>query len=152
MGERNDGPARRRVAARAGRLTRAWAVLRIGGLGLTALAAPRAATTFRVGPAACTPAGAVLGRGLGGRDLALGAGTPAAGRSGGPVRPWVVSAGFADALDAPTTAAARPALPARRRDLVIAASAGSALLATVLSAGLRPPAPGGGPRRIADGR
>ena len=114
----------------------AWAGLRVG-LGVTALAVPRAAGGFWVGSAASTPAGAVFGRALGARDVALGAGTLDAVRSGAPVRTWVLTAGFADALDALATVRARPALPAGRRDLVVAASAGSAVLAALLAAGLR---------------
>lgn len=114
----------------------AWAGLRVG-LGLTALAVPRAAGGFWVGSPASTPAGAVLGRALGARDIALGAGTLAAVRTGAPLRTWVLTAGFADALDALATAGARSALPPGRRDLVVAASAGSAVLAAVLGASLR---------------
>ncbi|MBC3189937.1 hypothetical protein H7X46_02525 [Pseudonocardia sp. C8] len=136
------------MRARHGRVLRraagAWAGLRVG-LGLAALAAPRAAGRFWVGPVAETPGGAVLGRALGARDLALGAGTLHAVRSGAPLRTWVVTAGCADALDALVTAGARPALPPGRRDLVVAASAGSAVLAAVLGVAM-------GPDRRSDGR
>lgn len=132
-GRRTAGAGAAGAPARTRRLVAVWAGARVV-LGVGALAAPRSAAGFWVGPPASTPAGAVLGRALGGRDLALGAVALGAAATGAPVRTVVLACGAADAVDALATAAARRSLPPGRRGLVIAASAGSALLAAVVAA------------------
>ncbi|MQA15174.1 MAG: hypothetical protein GEV09_13685 [Pseudonocardiaceae bacterium] len=119
-----------------------WGALRVG-LGTAALVAPRAASAVWVGSALPEPTRAVLGRALGGRDLALGAGTVVSAMTGGSTTPWIVASGGADAVDAAATVAAWSQLPPGRRELVGVASAGSALTAAVLAslsrrAGKRP--------------
>ncbi len=116
-------------------LTALWGAARVG-LGLVALATPRAAAALWVGPGAHSTAGMVLGRALGARDAGLGAGTLASAMTGQPLLPWVLAGAASDAVDAAATALARPALPRGRRDLVIAASGGSVLLAALLVRGL----------------
>lgn len=113
-------------------VTALWGLLRIG-LGVTALLAPRAASAVWVGPALPEPARAVLARALGGRDIALGAGTVAGAMSGRPMIAWIAAAGGADAVDAAATLAAWRQLPRWRRELVIMASAGSTVTAALLA-------------------
>ncbi|MFW6091147.1 MAG: hypothetical protein ACODAF_04680 [Actinomycetota bacterium] len=110
-----------------------WGLLRVG-LGTTALFAPHAALRPWVGTVP-DPAGEVLGRALGGRDIALGAGTAVSAATGRAAVPWIVASGCADAADAVLTLASRERLPRGGRDLVAAASAGSALASVVLATG-----------------
>ncbi len=114
------------------RVTTLWGALRIG-LGVTALLAPQPASAVWIGPAPPEPGRAVLGRALGGRDIALGAGTVAGAMTGRPMVAWIVAAGGADAVDAAATLVAWRRLPRWRRELVLAASAGSAATAIVLA-------------------
>lgn len=113
------------------RITSLWGAARVG-LGVVALIAPRAVAALWVGPVR-GPAGAVLGRALGGRDVALGLGTLVSAMTGRSVIPWVVASGGADAVDAVATLLARSELPRRRRELVVAAAGGSALVALLLA-------------------
>lgn len=122
-------------------VTALWGAARVG-LGLIALATPGAAAAVWVGPSARGSVGTVLGRALGGRDASIGAGTLASAMTGSPLLPWVLAGAAADAVDAVTTVIARPALPRGRRDLVIAASGGSVLLAALLTSNLRSWNPG----------
>lgn len=109
-------------------LTTLIAVTRVG-LGLAALASPAGATRPWVGPGR-KPATTVLGRALGGRDIALGAGALLALRSGdGPeLRRWAAAATTSDGVDTLVTLASWRSLPRRGRVLVLAASAGAAAL------------------------
>lgn len=108
-----------------------WGLLRVG-LGTTALFAPHAALRPWVGTVP-DPRGEVLGRALGGRDIALGAGTAVSAATGRAAVPWILASGGADAADAILTLASREQLPRGGRELVVAASAGSALAAVVLA-------------------
>lgn len=103
------------------------------GLGVTALLAPRAATALWVGPVNPETASTVLGRALGGRDVALGAGMVRRAVTSRSITSWVVACGGADTVDAVATYMARSKLPRGRRELVVVASASSALLAAVLA-------------------
>jgi len=114
------------------------------GLGLVALTCPSLVARPWVGPSGDSQAGRVLGRALGGRDLALGLGTLAALRtsagrtSAGPgidqptpswaALSWVGLSGLADGFDLLITAASWRTLPARERWLVALASGGAAAL------------------------
>lgn len=118
------------------RATAAWGALRIG-LGVTALLAPRSASAVWIGSALPEPGRAVLGRALGGRDVALGAGTVASALTGRPTAAWIVAAGGADAVDAAATLAAWHQLPSWRRVLVLVASAGSTATAVALASQAR---------------
>ena len=101
------------------------------GLGVAALTRPAVLTRPWVGPPGEGRAGRLLGRALGGRDLALGLGTMAALRrasgSGNDqaAAAWVGLAALADGFDLLITVGYWGQLPARERWL-IAASAGSA--------------------------
>ena len=82
---------------------RAVAALRVG-LGVAALVSPRVAARPWVGGSAGDPAGTVLGRAAGARDVALGAGALLAARQGARAeRTWVAAGAFCDAVDATTT-------------------------------------------------
>jgi hypothetical protein len=110
---------------------RAVAGLRIV-LGVTALVAPGVAARPWVGRSAAEPAGTVLGRAAGARDVALGAGALLAGRQGARAeRTWVLAAAFCDVLDATTTFAHWRALPSPGRLLVSGAAVGAAAVGAV---------------------
>ena len=109
------------------------------GLGLVALTCPSLVARPWVGPSGDSQAGRVLGRALGGRDLALGLGTLAALRTPvgrGPAGPgmdratasWVGLSGLADGCDLLITVSSWHTLPARERWLVALASGGAAAL------------------------
>ncbi len=105
-------------------------------LGVVAVAAPVAAARPWVGAATVGPASAVLGRALGGRDLALGLGALLAARRGAPLRGWVEAGGLADWGDVTATLLSFGRLPRWGRWLVLAASAGAAATAAVVAPSL----------------
>ena len=108
--------------------TRAVAALRVV-LGVTALVAPGIAARPWVGRSAGEPAGTVLGRAAGARDIALGAGALLAVSQGPRAeRTWVGLAAFCDVVDALTTVATWRRLPSPGRLLVGAAAAGAAVV------------------------
>jgi hypothetical protein len=114
-------------------------------MGVTALAAPSLIWRPWVGDAGGVPA-RVLGRALGGRELALGLGTLAALRAVPPASAatetsagaaaktagaWVGFAAVADSLDLVTTAAAWDELPAVGRWVIAATAGGAAVVGAV---------------------
>lgn len=106
-------------------------------IGVAALASPALIARPWVGAGAAKAApGQVLGRALGGRDLALGLGalaalqrTQAGAQPGAGV--WVGMAALADSLDVVATAAAWDELPAVTRWLVAGSAAGAAAVGAV---------------------
>jgi len=107
---------------------RAVAALRVA-LGVSAIISPRLAATPWVGWSTTEPAGTVLGRAAGARDIALGAGALLAVRQGARAeRTWVALAAFCDVVDATTTFAHWHRLPSPGRALVSAAAAGAAVV------------------------
>jgi hypothetical protein len=107
---------------------RALAASRIA-LGVSAVVSPRLAATPWVGWSSTHPAGEVLGRAAGARDIALGAGALLAARQGVQAeRTWVGLAAFCDVVDAVTTVATWRRLPSPGRLLVSAAAAGAAVV------------------------
>lgn len=113
---------------------RAVAALRIA-LGVSAVVSPRLAATPWVGWSTTEPAGTVLGRAAGARDIALGAGALIAVRQGAQVeRTWVALAAFCDVVDAATTVAHWRRLPSPGRLLVGAAAAGAAVVGAAAAA------------------
>jgi hypothetical protein len=98
------------------------------GAGLVALVWPEFAARCWLGDRGRGPAARVLGRGLGGRDLALAVGALAALRDGGPAdrRRWLALGCLADSGDALATLLAWSSLPPVRRAIVLAASVGAA--------------------------
>jgi hypothetical protein len=130
------------------------ALLRRGGcavaaaraaLGVTALAWPAVPARPWVGGAADGVAARVLGRALGGRDLALGLGAlRALTRPGEPgaAAAWVAAGALSDAFDVAATLASWRDLPRTGRWLVAASAGGAALAGTAAAAALRA-GPGG---------
>ena len=109
-------------------------------IGVVALAAPTVVTRPWLGPDR-GPAVRVLGRGLGGRDLALGLGAlaalqqpPAGPRLAGHPGIWIGLGAVSDAMDVLATVAAWDELPPVGRWLV-AVSAGGAAVAGGVAAG-----------------
>ncbi|HEX3947829.1 MAG TPA: hypothetical protein VHW47_08985 [Acidimicrobiales bacterium] len=117
-----DGPTVGRGVAR--RVVVVVAAGRVG-IGVAALARPRLAVRPWVG-VDDGPASAVLGRSLGGRDIALGLGLLLAANHDRPLRGWAEAAALADTGDVVATLAAFGSLPRRGRLLVLAASAAAA--------------------------
>jgi hypothetical protein len=102
-------------------------------IGVVALAAPTLVTRPWLGPDR-GPAARVLGRALGGRDLALGLGalaalqpTPAGPQSAGHPGIWIGLAALSDAMDVLATVAAWDELPPVGRWLVAMSAGGSAV-------------------------
>jgi hypothetical protein len=90
-------------------------------IGVVALVWPAAALKPWAGPEmADQPGGRLLGRALGARDVALGAGAIVAMRHEGPVRGWIEAGGLADSGDALATIIAFGQLPKRTRWAVLA--------------------------------
>lgn len=111
-------------------------------IGVAALLRPALMARPWVGATqAVGPAGVVLGRAAGGRDLALGAGALLAAARGDErgLLGWTFAGAFCDAVDAVATAASWRELPARGRVAVAAAAGGGAVLGglTVLLAARR---------------
>ncbi len=97
------------------------------GLGLVALVDPELVARPWVGEGAGGDGPAVLGRALGGRDLALGLGALSAAGDPQRLSAWVLAGGLADAVDATITIAFYRRLPRRGRALVLAAAGGAAI-------------------------
>jgi hypothetical protein len=119
-------------------------------IGVVALAAPTLVTRPWLGPDR-GPAARVLGRALGGRDLALGLGAlaalqwpPAGTRSAGHPGIWIGVGALSDAMDVLATVAAWDELPSVGRCLV-AMSAGGAAVAGAAAAGWMLTQPAGSP-------
>lgn len=116
------------------RLAVAIAAARVG-LGALAVLVPDLVLRPWVGSGE-GPARTLLGRSLGGRDLALGLGALLAARRDAPLRGWVEAGGLSDAGDAVATVAAWRHLPRRSRALVLLASAGAAAAAALAAPSL----------------
>jgi hypothetical protein len=108
---------------------RAAIVLGLGRVaaGTALLIAPRAAVRIWTGRDA-TATERMAARGLGGRDLALGAGTLGALARRTPVTPWLVAGAFADASDALGALGGRRELSPVRRSALLASSCGATVL------------------------
>jgi len=104
------------------------------GFGLALIASPERLTAPWLGEDAGRAGTRVVTRGLGARDLALGAGALAATES--ELRPWVAAAILADTADLVATVAAGKSLPLAGRLLVAAVASGGAALGVVAFAGL----------------
>lgn len=98
--------------------------------GIVFLAAPGRITRGWVGRDDA-PTG-VLARGLGGRDIALGAGTACVAARGGDPMPWLVGGVVADASDAVAAIVAGDGIPRNGRLGVLAIAGGSALFGLAL--------------------
>lgn len=111
------------------------------GFGVALLVAPGRVTSLWLGGDAGRPGTRVVTRGLGTRDLALGAGALAAADS--QLRPWVTAGIVADTADLVATVAAGKSLPRTGRVLVGAVAFGGAVLGTIALAALRRGSPRG---------
>jgi hypothetical protein len=111
-----------------GPASRVLAALRVV-LGVGALVSPRLAARPWVGPTAEQPAGTVLGRAAGVRDIALGAGVLVATRQPRAAeRTWVAAGALCDLADATATLAAWRRLPSPGRALAGGAAIGAAVI------------------------
>lgn len=115
-------------------IARLIAVGRIG-FGVALIASPERVTSLWLGSDAGGPGTRVVTRGLGARDLALGAGALAVPDS--QLQPWVAAAIVADTADLVATVAAGKSLPRQGRVLVGTVASGGGLLGTIALAGLR---------------
>jgi peptide-methionine (R)-S-oxide reductase len=106
------------------------------GIGLAILAAPERVARGWVGDDGGRTSVRVMIRGLGGRDLALGAGLVAALRTGDPVGRWLWAGVAADGADMAGTLAARDALPATARAGILALAGGAAVVGARLARSL----------------
>lgn len=103
------------------------------GLGAVAVVAPKVVARPWIGAEADGPGATVLGRALGGRDLALGFGPVLAERHRRPLRGWVEAAALSDLVDTAATLAAFRHLPKKGRWLVLATSGGAAAAGSLAS-------------------
>jgi hypothetical protein len=110
------------------------------GVGIVALAAPAVVAQIWVGGAGDGPSGhvrgRVLGRALGGRDLALGLGALAALRRERAAGVWVGLGALADGVDLMATARSWRDLPSPQRWLVALSSGGAAAVGAVAAVSL----------------
>lgn len=106
-------------------LTRFLATARVA-IGAALVVAPRRTGAGWAGPAADDGAVAALTRGLGIRDLVLGAGALRALDAGDPVRPWVLAGIVSDTVDAAAAVLALRSIGMRRTLPVMAVAAGAA--------------------------
>jgi hypothetical protein len=107
------------------------------GFGLALIVSPERVTTLWLGGDAARAGTRVATRGLGARDLALGAGVLAVPES--QLRPWVAAAILADTADLIATVAAGDSLPLAGRLLVGAVASGGVALGVTALAGLSAP-------------
>jgi hypothetical protein len=106
-------------------------------LGVAALVAPERLLAPWVGDVTAEPSAPVLGRALGGRDLAIGLGTLWAIRRDQPVAGWVAAGGLADAGDVVVTLARFSSRPRVGRWLVLGAAAAGVAAAVATAPSLR---------------
>lgn len=105
------------------------------GFGVALILTPERLTTPWLGSDAARTGTRVVTRGLGARDLALGAGALAAAPAD--LRRWVAAGVAADVADLVATVAAGESLPVAGRVLVGAVASAGATLGAVALAGLR---------------
>ena len=106
------------------------------GFGIALMLAPTRVTAPWLGDDADRLGTQVVTRGLGARDVGLGAGALAVSDS--ELAPWVAAAVVADAADLLATVAAGDSLPPAGRALVGAVASGGVVLGALALAGLRP--------------
>jgi hypothetical protein len=109
------------------------AVLRVA-IGVAAWVVPKLVVRPWVGDVVADDAGGrVLSRALGGRDVALGAGTLLAMRNGGSSRGWIEASALADAGDLVATVAAFKSLPRLTRWGILAMTLGAVVAAGLVA-------------------
>ena len=97
-------------------------------IGAALMLVPGRVATGWIGPRGGEPGAQLLTVATGARDLALGAGTAIALRTGSPARTWVLAGGFADVVDLAATIRFRDGIPRP-------AAAGVAALTVIGAAG-----------------
>lgn len=100
-------------------------------LGVVAVTTPASVARPWVGPLADEPNARLLGRALGGRDLALGIGALLSRDQPDAHRLWLTAGAIADSADVAATMMHFGSLPKRSRWTVLAAAAGGVALALV---------------------
>jgi hypothetical protein len=110
-------------------------------LGAALLATPRLGTGGWIGSHAREPAVKVIARGLGARDVGIGAATLAALDGGGPLRPLLTAALVADSTDLVATLLTRDHLPRFAAPLLVAAAGSGIALGAIALAGTDDGAP-----------
>jgi hypothetical protein len=115
-------------------LARAVAVARMA-FGVVLIGRPELVTRSWIGPEASGAGAQAISRGLGARDLVLGAG--AATSSGAEMQRWVLASIVADAGDLGATLAAGGGIPLKGRALVVAVAGAGIALGGAALAGLR---------------
>jgi len=116
-------------------LARSVALSRIG-IGIALLLAPARAGERWIGPTAHDPAAKMMIRGVGIRDVALGAGTYQALANGDSVRPWLQAGVASDAVDAVAAVLGFRRIGALRALPAIATAAGAAVIGARLSSAI----------------
>jgi hypothetical protein len=104
-------------------------------LGAWLFATPRLGTEGWIGRRAREPGVKVIARGLGARDVGIGAATLATLASGRPLRPLLAAALLADTTDLVTTLLTRDHLPRFAAPLLVAAAGSGIALGAVALAG-----------------
>ncbi|MHB1928602.1 MAG: hypothetical protein ACYCUG_04105 [Acidimicrobiales bacterium] len=122
------------------RLARLNGIARLG-LGVVALALPGVPLLPWVGAARKDRSARLLARALGGRDVALGAGTLRAIDGGQQAAGWVAAGGVADAGDVVATLLAWRHLPRLGRLLVLLAAGGGVASAVAVAGAVDVPPP-----------
>lgn len=102
------------------------------GLGLALFVAPARAARGWLGEGVENAGAKVAVRGLGARDVAMGAGMLVALEQQGPVRPWLEAGVAADLADAAATFGVKHERPAGRWIAAIALATGAAAIGTWL--------------------
>jgi hypothetical protein len=90
--------------------------------------APGPAASGWIGPDAARPGTRAMIRGLGGRDVSLGAGVLYAASGGSPLRPWLAASALADATDFAATLLHGHSFPRAGRAAALAIAGGSAII------------------------
>ena len=104
--------------------------------GVVLMLFPRLSARVWLGSDGARPAGAILTRALGAREVVLGAGVLASIRRDAPVRGWVEAGAVVDAVDAALMLAAGRDIPAVSRWGVAAAAAAAAAAGAAAAPGV----------------
>jgi|SRR5215212_6938531 len=86
-----------------------------------------------IGEDAKRPTAALAFRSIGARDMALALGTLGAQRTGSPLKPWLLGATLADAVDLVATFAAGSAVPKQGKALIALLAGGAIVQQLVLT-------------------
>jgi hypothetical protein len=114
-------------------------LLAIGRLvfGIGLIARPSLVTSPWLGARASEPAGIVLGRALGIRDVAIATGLLAALGGRGSPRPWLIAGAVSDAVDLTATVLERDSLPGTALPAIVPVAGSGALLGAQAAAGIQ---------------